>query len=642
MKTQPIRPARITFDDGVPFAHEFGDVYHARAGAQAQAEHVFLRGNGLPGRWAGSARFAIIETGFGLGNNFLATWAAWRADARRCDRLFFISVERHPPERGALQRAHRSSPQGPLADQLIEAWPPLTHNLHALDFEAGRVRLMLAFGDVADWLPELVCEADAFYLDGFAPAKNPQMWDRRVFKALARMAVPDATASTWSVARTVRDGLAEAGFAVERAPGFASKGDMTVARYAPAFIPRRAPSRLAHRPGGAREALVIGAGLAGACAAAALQDEGFHCTVIDRHPHPAAETSGNPAGLFHGIVTPEDGAHARFNRAAALQARRSFAPLIADGTVGGQLDGLLRLHPGADVAELQGLLHRLGLPPDFVQALDAPQATAAAGAPVASPAWLYPGGGWLSPAQLAAWCSQASAYVGGRTVQSLRGTAAGWCALDADGRAIACAPVLVVANAADALRLLGRPAWPVRRVRGQVTLLDAPLRLQRPLAGAGYAIDLQDGRLLCGATSQPDDPDSATREEDHRANLAQLGRLLGRSAEGWTPLEGRVGFRTVCSDRLPVLGPVPAEAAGPARLDQPRFVPRRPGLHVMTALGSRGITWAPLAARTLAAWIAGSPLPLEASLVDAVDAARFASRAARQERGSSQPPPSAR
>jgi tRNA 5-methylaminomethyl-2-thiouridine biosynthesis bifunctional protein len=227
-------------------------------------------------------------------------------------------------------------------------------------------------------------------------------------------------------------------------------------------------------------------------------------------------------------------------------------------------------------------------------------------------------------------------------VEALRRSGGHWQALDAAGHVIAEAPVMVLANAADAARLAGGPPWPVQRVRGQVTLLRAPLPLQLPLAGTGYAIDLQDGRLLCGATHQPDDGSPEPRDEDHRANLAQLSQLLGRSIDAQPPLEGRVGWRFVAGDRLPVLGPLPVNDLSSARLDQPRFIPREPGLYTLTALGSRGITWAPLAGQVLAAWIAGAPLPLEASLLDAVDAARFASRAARQGAGSVQPPPSAR
>ena len=142
---------------------------------------MFLAGNGLPARWRGRERFTILETGFGLGNNFLATWAAWRDDPARCERLFFVSIEKHPLSAADLARAHAASPAPALARQLIDAWPPATCNLHLLDFEGGRVRLLLAFGDVQAWAREIVARVDAFYLDGFAPARCPAMWDRGVF-----------------------------------------------------------------------------------------------------------------------------------------------------------------------------------------------------------------------------------------------------------------------------------------------------------------------------------------------------------------------------------------------------------------------------------------------------------------------------
>ena len=141
MKTRPVVPARIAFDDGLPHAPEFGDVYHARIGALAQARHVFLGGNGLPGRWAGRDRFIVLETGFGLGNNFLATWDAWRRDPARCERLFFVAVDRHPPGVEDLRRAHAGSELPELARALVDAWPALTPNLHPLEFDGGRVRL---------------------------------------------------------------------------------------------------------------------------------------------------------------------------------------------------------------------------------------------------------------------------------------------------------------------------------------------------------------------------------------------------------------------------------------------------------------------------------------------------------------------
>ena len=245
MNTRPIVAAMLAFnEDGLPWSAAYQDIYHPQAGAFTQAQHVFLAGNELPQRWQRRHRFVILETGFGLGNNFLATWLAWQQDAQRCERLVFVSIEQHPFTTDDLRRAHAHSPAAELARQLVEAWPPLTHNLHTLSFESGKVQLLLALGNVSDWLPEIVARVDAFYLDGFVPAHNPQMWQARLFKALARLAAPDATLATWTAASTVRDGLRTAGFDARKAPGKGGKRDITLARYAPTFAPRSAPSRL--------------------------------------------------------------------------------------------------------------------------------------------------------------------------------------------------------------------------------------------------------------------------------------------------------------------------------------------------------------------------------------------------------------
>ncbi len=641
MKTQPIVPARLEWTaEGLPRSPEFGDVYHPAAGALVQARHVFVAGNQLPARWQGRERFVILETGFGLGNNFLATWDAWRRDDQRCERLFFISIEKHPLVRADLAAMHAGSSLEPLARELVDAWPALTPNLHRLSFDAGRVELLLAFGDAAAWLPELVARVDAFDLDGFAPAKNPQMWQPRMFKAMARLAADGATVATWTAARAVREGLTGAGFEVRLADGRGGKRDITLARYAPAFVPRRTGARRAAIQHGERRAVIVGAGLAGCAAALALAEQGWRSSVIDRRGAPAQEASGNPGGLFHGIVNPQDGAHARFNRAAALQARRAVEIAIREDGVKGAVQGLLRLETsGAGVAAMRAVIAAQALPADYVQAVDAATASTICGLQLVHPAWFYPGGGWVQPDGLArAWLGRAGAAFRGDThVAALRRVPHGWQLLDAAGAVTDEAEVVVLANAGDALRLLGQPAWTIEKQRGQVSLLRHAGRIALPtvpVAGSGYLLPDVDGLAVFGATAQTGDDDPVVRDADHLHNLAQLSRLSTSPVDiSATELQGRTAWRWVTDDRLPIVGAVPDSVAArdAPRLDQARFVPSVAGLFVCTALGSRGITWAMLCARVLAAAISGAPASLEASLVDAISPARFITRDARRQ-----------
>jgi tRNA 5-methylaminomethyl-2-thiouridine biosynthesis bifunctional protein len=628
VKTRPVTPARITWDtDGTPMAADAGDVYRPRSGALDQARQVFLAGNGLPARWAGRDDFTIAETGFGLGHNFVATWQAWRDDAQRPTRLHYVAVETHPPQRADLLRAW---PDHDLADQLVQAWPPAVSGLHTLHFDGGRVRLLLALGDVRIVLPELSFAADAFYLDGFAPVVNPEMWDERVLKALGRRARHGATAATWCVARSVRDGLAAAGFDSERVPGNGGKREVLHARFAPRFPVKARPTIEE------RQALVLGAGLAGACTAAALAGAGLDVQVLDRHPQPAAGSSGNPAGLYHATVHRDDGPHARLFRAAALHTARLLSTLDPSQVPHGQ-GGLLRLERDADLVAMQALLDRQQLPPDFVQAWPMARASDHAGVPLPASAWYYPGGGWVSPAALARQrlAQPGVRFTGGADVRALRRAGDHWQALGPDAQVLAQAPIVVLAVAEQVnplLASLGAPAFALGRGRGQISHVAMAHGLQCAVAGDGYALPLPDGGLLCGATHHPGDDDTALRAVDHHANFTRLQRLTGISPPAdpgqW---QGRVGWRVQPPDRLPLAGPLPALQMPPgARHDRLALVPRERGLYVACGFGSRGITLAPLLGQVLAALIADQPLPLEQSLLDAVDPARWLVRASRR------------
>ncbi|MDD5177384.1 MAG: tRNA (5-methylaminomethyl-2-thiouridine)(34)-methyltransferase MnmD [Sterolibacterium sp.] len=231
----PLVPAQLAFTgDGTPYSERFADIYHSAAGGLGQARHVFLAGNGLPERWRGRERFVIIETGFGLGLNFLATWQSWRDDPQRCSQLHFISFEKHPFGTADLAVLHAHWPElSDLAEKLRKQWPMLTPGTHRLNFDDEQVVLTLFFGDAAELLSQQVfaARADALFLDGFSPAKNPELWSPRLFKSLRQLAAPGATLATWTVAGAVREGLTAAGFEVAKASGYGSKRQMLRGEY---------------------------------------------------------------------------------------------------------------------------------------------------------------------------------------------------------------------------------------------------------------------------------------------------------------------------------------------------------------------------------------------------------------------------
>ncbi len=582
--------------------------------------------------WSGRTRFGALIHGLGRGERLLALWQAWAEDPSRSQRLNIIVVEPAPPSAAQLTTEFTGSAHQQRAQTLARHWPVLTPDLHRLSLDGGRIELLLAVGPWARWQRELLASCDAMCID--APLFAPSQQDARRFKPLARVCAP--LARLWAPLSQEQDAVAlrHAAF-TPLTPGGLWQHQ-----------PRAAPARLARDVTLPGSALVIGAGLAGSACAWALAQQGVPCVVLDQHAQPAQEASGNPAGVFHGVVHAADGRHARFNRVAALHARQVISQALADGVVGA-LGGVLRLESsGLSLAAMRARATALGLPPQYVQALDAASATALCGLPVAHPAWFYPGGGWVRPAELVRWFLQqaAASFMGDQHVAALRQVGSQWQALDADGRCLAQAPCVVLANAGACLHLLGAAAPPLRAVRGQLSLVHtAPGTTPHlPMVGAGFALTIAPGQMLFGATQHVDDFDPRLRAPDHAANLLRLAALTGLAFEpGQAPLQGRVGWRWLAPDRLPLVGAmvgavtgVPADATAPARMaPAPRSlqaVMRQPGLYVLAGLGSRGLAWAPLAAQVLAAEIAGAPCPVEASLRDAIDPARFALRAARR------------
>ena len=659
MKPGAVVPASIDFDaGGPPRSPAFGDVYHPREGAAGQAQHVFLAGNGLPQRWQGREDFVIVETGFGLGSNFLATWQAWRDDPQRCARLHMVSLELHPPTRDDLLRAHAGTPQADLAQELARAWPPPTPDLHLLEFESGAVRLLLGLGDARRLLPRLRLRVDACYLDGFAPARNPQLWEPPLFKALARLAAPGATAATWSAARAVREGLQAAGFEVETAPGFGSKRDMTRARHAPRGGRRAAAQAVrgaasaspAPAAADSRHALIIGAGLAGASAASALARLGWRCTVLERHGSPAAEASGNPAGVFHPASHAADNPHARLLRAASLLAAHRYARLIEDRRVTGEVRGMLQM-PGRERDEPRPHAEH----PDIARPETADSAAGLSGLAASGPGVHFGPAGWVAPGELvAAWLQAPGVTLHtGKPVASLERRGDGWRALDASGQALAEAPVVVLAAGTGLAALVqAASAEPLElgTSRGQLNWFDGVAGPRLPMTGQGYAVSVPGAgrwRLVFGATSHEDDAEPALREADTRWNEARLRALTGIEAPAQAGLlgmvGGRVAWRVTTPDRLPVVGPLAApNLPAHLRLDQARLVPRLAGVHVIGGLGSRGLTWAPLLGEVLAAGVAGTPQPLPSDLLDALDPARGLVRRVRRAQAARNPAESAR
>ena len=329
VKAAPLQlasPQLIVDAAGVAQSQRFGDVYASRAGATAQAHDVYLAGVDLPGRWQHQALHTVLELGFGLGGNFLATLNAWRQDVNACTQLDYIAIEGFPI--AAADFAKLNPNRHPLIEELAMRWPGPDETgsepgFHCIEFDSGRVRLILVFWDVLKALVELNIRADSVYLDGFAPAKNPEMWSKAVLTGVRRLLKPGAKLASYSVAGALRADLAALGFSVARKPGFAEKKQRLEASLpiAPSVMQAELPKSIA----------MIGAGIVGLALADKLCHAGFEVTLFERGTAPGAGASGVPAALVHPPSGAADSFEFGIQSHAHRYAKQRIAGLYAAG-----------------------------------------------------------------------------------------------------------------------------------------------------------------------------------------------------------------------------------------------------------------------------------------------------------------------
>ena len=368
-----IAQGKISLDDrGCAYSPEFGDVYASKDGAYEQSRFVFLGGTQLPERWQGRDQFTIVENGFGLGTNFLTTLKAWREDPQRSGKLFYLAIEGFPLQASDIKTFASLSLKAE-AEELAAKWPTLTPGVHRLTFDEGRVVLDLYFMPSSAAVKKLSGAFDAFYPDGFSPKKNPEMWEPRLLKAICSHAREGATLATWCVASAVRKAFTEAGFTIQKVPGFGHKSEMTVGRFEPKFKHRRSTTFLnsAEKP---QSAIVIGAGLAGSAVACELARRGVQVQVVDAGPVGASGASALRWGVVHAQPSGDDNQLFRLTRSGLEMLREEllcYPELV-------RTEGLYQM--ARDGAELQkwqqqfAQLKPFSFPKDFLRLMSAEEA----------------------------------------------------------------------------------------------------------------------------------------------------------------------------------------------------------------------------------------------------------------------------
>ncbi len=621
MSRIPAAPDVFWDESGALVSRAYGDVYFSRAGGLEEARGVFLAGCGLPERWVGRTRFAIGELGFGSGLNALAAWEMWRRARAPGAVLHFVSVEQFPLERADAARVLAAFPElASLAEKLLAAWPVRAAGPQRLWFAEDGFALTVIHGEAQEALAHATGSFDAWFLDGFAPSRNPQLWSPALMQRVAALSAPDTRAATYSVAAAARAALESAGFVTEKRPGFGRKKERLEARLT--TPPQQAFPLYPYAAATTKRVAVIGAGIAGAALALSLTRRGIAADVYDG-AGARQGASGAPAALMMPRLERTDTPLARLHLAAYLYARREFAALgeAAFKPVGVEQ----RASQDRDPETFAAIAADPPLPRDWLETREG--------------ALFHPRAGVVTPAAIVdAWL--AGAHLHKRDIIAVERQGARWVLRDDQGAAGE-ADVVILACGPGLARFVQAQFLPLRFSRGQIdwARIDGA-SLSHAIAGGAYAAPFRDG-VVFGATFDRVDADAsvAASAESTAENLDALAELLPDIRLDRKHCGARAAVRVSTPDVAPVAGMLPDDQAWRARFEALRHggrvdlsspAPAHGGLYGLGALGARGFLLAPLLAERIVSEICGEPAPLDSGAMDSAHPARFLERALRR------------
>ncbi|MDO6695328.1 bifunctional tRNA (5-methylaminomethyl-2-thiouridine)(34)-methyltransferase MnmD/FAD-dependent 5-carboxymethylaminomethyl-2-thiouridine(34) oxidoreductase MnmC [Aliiglaciecola sp. 3_MG-2023] len=662
-----IQPATIVYNsEGTPVAEDFDDVYFSNHNGLEESRYVFLKNNQLPERWTthNQRSFVIAETGFGTGLNFLAVWQLFEqycqsSTAPFPECLHFISCEKFPIPKADLITALDKWPElKHYAMQLTEHYPDLVAGCHRLSFAQGRVILDLWLGEATEVFASMHNQpqglVDAWFLDGFAPSKNPEMWNSSLYQQMARLSKQGASFATFTAAGIVKRGLAEQGFDVKKAKGFGRKRDMLVGHFDHLKVNRRS-ARYFQRHGLA-EAVplqkqsigIIGGGIAAANLALSLVHKGCKVTLMCKDAKLAQGASGNPQGGFYPQLNAEANIASRIQAISFGFACRRYHQLLKQGyQYAHQWCGVLQLGFNHKVLQRQqNLLQNNIWPESLITYSDPQRSTLISGIDLPYEGLFIPQGGWLTPADLVDAMLQMAKDLGdcevllGADVSAISESNGQW-NVELPEKYSSNAKqfdALVIATGSDISNFTYCDGIPFQMVRGQVEAIptQAPLdKLQSVLCHKGYLTPALNGCHALGSTYIKEDTNLEYRHKEQTTNLEMHKKALANTtwADGiYGQDAGRAAVRCSLPDHLPAVG-----AAFDPKVQSQQFkdlykalpidryaeAQDLEGLFIFAGLGSRGLTTAPLLSELLASQICNEPLPMEKQLLDALNPNRF-------------------
>ncbi|PJG84761.1 bifunctional tRNA (5-methylaminomethyl-2-thiouridine)(34)-methyltransferase MnmD/FAD-dependent 5-carboxymethylaminomethyl-2-thiouridine(34) oxidoreductase MnmC [Conservatibacter flavescens] len=641
-----------------PVSPQFDDVYFNNQDGLAESRYVFQEGNQLWERWLNFSHsvFIIGETGFGTGLNFLAVTHLFREFRQQytqhpLKRLFFISFEKYPIALEQLKIIHQHYPEfSTLTHQLQQNWIEPIEGCYRFHF--AETTLDIWFGEISEQLPQLGDymnnKVDAWFLDGFSPAKNPDMWNTAVYQQLFRLTKPDGTLATFTAASHVRKGLELVGFTLSKRKGFGKKREMLVGKKSenhtalPPHFPWQLPQSAVNLSQDFRIA-IIGGGIASMFTALSLLQRQAKITLYCEDPEVALNASGNKQGAIYPQLSDDDERNIRFYVHAFAYANQQLR-WAESNHISFEHDfcGVALCAYNTKTAEKLAKIAQYGWSPNFYQSLSQAKLSEKAGLPLPCGGGFFPQGGWLAPRQLV---QNLSKYLQSHGVEikflqkitALSSKQSGWI-LHNQHHDSFYHDAVIIANGYQLNQFEQTQHLPTYAVRGQVSQIptsDNLLKLNTVLCYDGYLTPVdQEKRSHClGASHVRNNDSRAFSQIEQLENQQKIQQNLAHVA--WT-LDidtsdniARQGIRCSVRDRIAMMGNAPnfmqqiEDYRDLYNLRRRRQAIKNAAnfdnLFIIGALGSRGLTSAPLLGETLASLIYGEPLPLSEDILHALN-----------------------
>lgn len=653
-----LEPAELRWQEATPVSKSFDDFYFSTDNGLDESRYVFLQANQLPERFLSEPLerpLIIAETGFGSGLNFLACWQAWKQLEQPKRPLHFFSIEKYPLQQDDLRAALANWPELETEVQaLLDAYPVLVEGLHCLDFEQGQVRLNLVFGDIST-LGNYDFYADIWFLDGFSPKKNPQMWTLDVFREITKHSGSACSFSTFTSASDIRRRLQEAGFDVHKRVGFGVKremlyGHILLSQPEPVVTENRwslsGPIVQNHvyanclKSAGAEarsevfDVAVIGAGLAGLASAFELSQQGLSVCILESQSAPMLGASGQNQLAMYAKLPSEANKLFHFTIHALCDSMR-FYQQLQERTQHLLPDafwhpcGLMQLAWNEKERRKQEqFLKNIQLPADLITFIEAQHASQLSGLDIQCDALWFPGAGWLNPQAYAQTIlknhdivSKFNFSVADLAFDDSKNT---WNLLGQETNKPVQARHVVIANANAARHFAQCSHLPTKPLRGQVTSIKhASLQgTKTVICGEGYLCPEVSNWHHFGATFDLQGQEAVIKETDTLANIQALQKWLPGWLADTSVSEGEfhhsAGLRCTTPDYLPIVGPAPiaqqminsfARLRVDAHACADQYGHYYPNLYLNIGHGSKGLFSSPLSAKLIRHYICGGLPP---------------------------------